>query len=348
MRDIDFGKPKYYDVTFADGKSYKVHHSRVLRYEGRTAPKLIKNGQLQGWGYAEGSHILNELSRDDQLKASITSLVNKSLIEVVKMDGMRGLFMGIDNGAREQVEKRLEMVNWARTYNSLTLLDSKDEYIKNELSNISGLSQLLETNMWLVAASLEMQGVLFGDLKGGLSQESDAFKRYAVTIENRCNSYLRPVVQKLLMVIYMICGVKDTNGNLINPYFEFNNLIKEEINADRTTSIQNYANMLETLSRQGVISKYQFAISLQNFINNGNIAIEFNEIQLNKLKYEEEMEILATYKAAHHEAPSEILQTEFPNEQNPFSGTVAAERREAPISEQPAAQEEATSESEEE
>lgn len=109
MRDMDFGKPKYYTVCFADGRQYTVHHSYVLRYEHRTAPKLIKCGQLQGWGYAEGSHILNELSRDDQLKSSITSLINKSLIEVVKMAGMRGVFMGADKGNEEQLTKRLEI-----------------------------------------------------------------------------------------------------------------------------------------------------------------------------------------------------------------------------------------------
>ena len=81
MNSIDYGKPKMYQITFADGKTLKVHHDYILRYEHRTAPKLIKTGQLQGWGYAEGAHILNELSRDEQLKTSIQSLVNKALIE---------------------------------------------------------------------------------------------------------------------------------------------------------------------------------------------------------------------------------------------------------------------------
>lgn len=314
MRDMDFGKPKYYNISFADGRMLKVHHSYVLRYEHRTAPKLIKCGQLQGWGYAEGSHILNELSRDDQLKSSITSLINKSLIEVVKMSGMRGVFMGADKGNEDQLTKRLEMVNWARTYNSLTFLDKDDEYIMNQLSNISGLSQLLETNMWLVAAALEMQGVLFGDLKGGLSQESDAFHRYCVTIMNRCDSYYRPVLQKLLYVIFLMHGIDEM------PDFEFRPLDQDEINAARTTAIQNYGNMLETLTGQGVISKYQAAVSLQNFVKNNSIDIDFSELQLNKLKYEEEAEILAAYKTAGRAAPSEILGEQFPGEQNPFAG----------------------------
>ena len=314
MRDMDFGKPKYYNISFPDGRMYKVHHSYVLRYEHRTAPKLIKCGQLQGWGYAEGSHILNELSRDDQLKASITSLINKSLIEVVKMSGMRGVFMGADKGNEQQLEKRLEMVTWARTYNSLTFLDKDDEYIMNQLSNISGLSQLLETNMWLVAAALEMQGVLFGDLKGGLSQESDAFHRYAVTIKNRCDGYFRPVVQKLLTVIFIMHG-RDTT-----PDFEFRPLDQDEQNNAKIATIQSFANMLETLGSQGIVSKYQSALALREFLTGNTVNIDFSDIQLSKLQYEEEAEILAAYKTAGKAAPSEILGQQFPTHENPFVG----------------------------
>ena len=212
MRDIDFGKPKSYRITFADGKAYEVHHSYVLRYEHRTAPQLIKQGQLQGWGYAEGAHIINELARDDQLKSSITSLINKALIEVIQMSGMRGVFMGTDKGNEEQLRKRLEMVNWARSSNSLTFLDKDDQYNQYQLTATSGLAELMEKNMWLISAALEMQGILYGDLKGGLSQESDAFRRYAITIQNRDNSYVRPVVHKFLTVVYIMNDIPGPGG----------------------------------------------------------------------------------------------------------------------------------------
>ena len=67
INNTDYGKPKYYDITMADGKTYRYHHDYVIRYEHRYAPKLDKNGMLQGWGYSEGSHILNELARDEKL-----------------------------------------------------------------------------------------------------------------------------------------------------------------------------------------------------------------------------------------------------------------------------------------
>lgn len=290
MKDVDYGKPESYDVTFADGKMYKVHHSYVLRYEHLTAPNLIKNGQLQGWGYAEGAHILNELSRDDQLKSSITSLVNKSLIEVIKMSGMRGVFMGADKGNEEQLRKRLEMVNWGRSYNSLTFLDKDDDYIPHQFSGLTGLSDLLEKNMWLISAALEMQGILFGDLKGGLSQESDAFKRYAVTIENRCNSYYRPVLQKLLMVLFLMLGMEET------PDFVFNSLAKDELDMIKLDNASKVADFSAKLMNDGIISKYEYAKTVQNYLDHNAINVIFNEETLDMLKDTQEEELLKYYK----------------------------------------------------
>lgn len=290
MKDIDFGKPKYYDVTMADGNTQRVHHSWVLRYEHRTAPKLIKNGQLQGWGYAEGSHIINELARDDQLKTSITSLVNKSLIEVVKMSGMRGVFMGTDSGNETQLRKRLEMVNWARTYNSITLLDKDDDYNHFELTGLSGLAELMEKNMWLISSALEMQGILFGDLKGGLSQESDAFSRYAKTILRLCDSLYRPVLYKFLKIVFINLGYEES------PDFDFNSLDSNEENKKKIGTLADLSNALGKLTEDGVISKYQYAVTLRDFMNKDVINLDFSDELLNKLKLEEEQAILDTIK----------------------------------------------------
>lgn len=307
MRDIDFGKPKMYGITFADGKTLQVHHSYVLRYEHRTAPQLIKQGQLQGWGYAEGAHILNELSRDDQLKSSITSLVNKSLIEVIKMAGMRGVFMGTDKGNEDQLRKRLEMVNWGRSYNSLTFLDKDDDYQQWNLQSLPGLADLMEKNMWLISAALEMQGILYGDLKGGLSQESDALRRYAITIENRCNSYYRPVLHKLLMVLFAMYGIESTVD------FDFNSLVVQEENKEKMGAINEYQNVLGGLIDKGIISKYQAAVSIQNLMSKDIIDIQFTEENLNRLKLEEEYQILETIKncGKTRNTGSDIVSSQF-------------------------------------
>ena len=283
---VDYGKPYSYKIMFADGHTITVHHDYVLRYEGRIAPKLLKNGVLQGWGYAEGCHIINELARDDQLKASITSLINKSLIEVIKMPGMRGIFLGADKDNEQQITKRLEMVNWARNYNSLTFLDKDDEYQEHGFGGLGGLSDLLEKNMWLISAALEMQGVLYGDLKQGFSNDTEALERYDETINNLNENYFRPCMHKLLSVIYRWKSIDEQVS------FEFGSLIKGKQDKDRIEGIKAFQQLLSGMLQDGVLTLKQYAVAMKNYAEKGIIDLGMTDEDVDKLddKIAEEME----------------------------------------------------------
>lgn len=283
---VDYGKPYSYRITFADGHTITVHYDYILRYEGRTAPKLLKNGTLQGWGYAEGAHILNELARDDQLKASITSLINKSLIEVIKMPGMRGIFLGADQDNEQQITKRLEMVNWARNYNSLTFLDKDDEYQEHGFSGLGGLSDLLEKNMWLISAALEMQGVLYGDLKSGFSNDENALERYDETINNLNENYFRPCMQKLLSIIYKWQSIEEQVS------FEFGSLIRGKQDKDRIEGMKDFQQLLSSMLNDGALTVKQYAIAMKNYAEKGIIDLGMTDEDIDKLddKIAEEME----------------------------------------------------------
>lgn len=285
MKSVHFGKPKYYNITFADGKSYRIHHSWVLRFENRTAPNLVKRGMLQGWGYAEGAHLINELSRDDKLKSSIHSLVNKSLIEVIKMSGMRGVFMGSDVNNQEQLQKRLEMVNWGRSYNSLTFLDKDDEYQQNTFSGLTGLADLLEKNMWLVAAALDMSGILFGDLKGGFSTDTEALVRYDEVIQNQKNAYYRGPLTQLLSVLYKMYGLT------AKVEFTFNSLIVKK-DTDKLDDIQKYGGFLSTMIADGVMTPQQVARAIRSYSKQVGLDLFISDEDIEKLKdtVAEEME----------------------------------------------------------
>lgn len=278
MTSIDFGKPEYYNVSFPDGHEIRFHHDFVLRYEHRTAPKLIKCGMLQGWGYAEGAHILQELMRDDKLKSSIQSLVDKALIEVIKMSGMRGVFMGNDPESNEQLKKRLEMVNWARNFNSLTFLDKDDEYTEHGFGGLTGLSDILEKNMWLISAALEMQGVLYGDLKNGFSNDSEALERYDETINNRCENYLRPVYEKFVNILFKMEGLQE------KAEFTFNSLLMKKQDEERMEEINKFVELLSKLLADGVIDLQQYARSLTTYTDKGIVDFCITEESIKKLE----------------------------------------------------------------
>ena len=248
--NIDFGKPKYYFITFTDGKTYKIHHSWILRYEHRTAPKRIKNGYLQGWGYSEGAHLFNELMRDDKLKSSVQSLIDKSLIEVVKMSGMRGLFMSTDPVSKKQIQARLESVTGLRSFNSLTFLDKDDDYQMNNFSGLSGLSDLLQQNMWLVSAATERQGILYGHLNNGFSGDEDAMERWDKTIHARANTYFRPVMDKL---IYTLCRLYGIDYNSLS--YDFNSIAIDQVNDKKMDAISKLADTVGKMVESGYLTK---------------------------------------------------------------------------------------------
>lgn len=277
MSSLDYGKPKYYTITLANGKTFRYHHDYVIRYEHRFAPQLVKQGMLQGWGYAEGAHIFNELARDEKLKTSIQSLMDKSLIEVIKMSGMRGVFMGADKTNESQLQKRLEMVNWGRNFNSLTFLDKDDEYSMNQFSGLSGLSDLLQQNMWQIAAALEMQGVLFGDLKGGFSTDQEALERYDETIQGRCESYVRPVYEKLLKYIYCMLGINQKID------FTFGSILNKKHKADKIVAINSMIDTCSKLLTDGIITTKQYAETMKRYLANETIDFDFSEENINKI-----------------------------------------------------------------
>lgn len=282
----DYGKPYSYQITFANGHNITVHHDFILRFEGRTAPRLLKNGALMGWGYAEGCHILNELARDDQLKASITSLVNKALIEIIKMPGMRGIFLGADKDNEKQITKRLEMVNWARNYNSLTFLDKDDEYQEHSFSGLAGLSDLLEQNMLLISAALEMSGVLYGPLEKGFGTDSDALERYDETINNLNENYFRVVMQKLLNTIYKWFSIDEKVS------FEFGSLIRGKQDKDRIQGMKDFQQLISSMLQDGVLTLKQYAIAMKNYAEKGIIDLGLTDEDIEELddKIAEEME----------------------------------------------------------
>lgn len=274
LTSIDYGKPEMYEVTFANGDSWNVHHDWVIRYEHLNAPNLIKKGQLMGWGYAEGAHIFNELSRDEELKNAIQSLVNKCLIEVIKMDGMRGLFMGADDESSQQLQQRLEMVNWARSYNSLTFLDSQDEYQMNGFSGLGGLSDLLEKNMWTISAALEMQGVLYGDLKSGLGADTLALERYDDVIQGRANTLARPCYEKFLWIVYKWFDIQDVID------FSFGSLLVNEKQAKKEEKIDKHIQRLGNLLNDGLISITQYGRSLKKYVDDDILDFGIDEATL--------------------------------------------------------------------
>lgn len=252
LMDDDYGLPESYTVlSTEDDKLKTVHHSYVMKFVLRSAPKIVRD-LLSGWGYAQIAHIYQELMKDQQLKANIISLTNKALLEVVQMSGMKGLFSALaDPDSQAEIEARLDMVNRYRSNNSLIFLDKDDAYNQFTFGGLSGLADLMEVNKDDLCAIMEMSKLLlFGDTKGGLSGNSDAeYLWYQGKISGKQEEYLRRPLRKLNNYLCLMSQATDDEMMVLD--FKFNSIIpeKEESKMDR---FDKFVDSLTKLKEIGV------------------------------------------------------------------------------------------------
>ena len=218
----DFNTPKYYDFSIDDittnniglsNQNIRVHHSRVLRWVGRKSTRLI-NTLLSGWGISELEHIYQDLMIHENAKNASGSLIDKTLLEIVKISGLRGVMQGLGLGSEAQEQELSIQMAGLQNFrmNSTVLLDSENDYQQFSAS-FAGLSELLEIQRDTVAGAAEMPKVLlYGDTKGGLTSDSPAeMEFYAQNINGKQEETLRPVLDKLLPIIFATEGIKITD-----------------------------------------------------------------------------------------------------------------------------------------
>jgi hypothetical protein len=163
-------------------------------------------------------------------------------------------------------------------------LDKEDEYQEHGFNGLSGLSDLLETNMWQISAALEMQGVLFGDLKNGFSNDVDALERYDETILNRCEDFYRPVLEKFLNIIYKKLNINEP----VN--FEFISLLIKKHDEEQMDSIKKYQELLSAMLGDGIITTEQYAKSIKTYSQSNKIDFFIENEDLQKLKQNENID----------------------------------------------------------
>ena len=147
----------------------------------------------------------------ENAKNAASALVEKALLEIVKVEGLRGVMQGLSTGSstsQAMLSGQLYGIQQFRT-NNLVLMDKGNEY-ENYAYSFTGISDLLETQRDSVAGAAEMPKVLiYGDTKGGLTSDSPAeLLFYAGTILGKQDEMLRPVLDKLLPVLFACSGVK--------------------------------------------------------------------------------------------------------------------------------------------
>lgn len=214
ISDEEYGYPKYYSISLSEANSnlmlsynkqdlVKVHHSRIVRFNGRDLPLWERQAEMF-WGESEIEIVFEELKKRDNTSANIASLIFLANIRVLKMNDLGQLLGASTQKAQENLYKVLQAQNQLMSNMGIYVMDKDDDFGSEQYS-FGGLNDIYESFMLDIAGACEMPVTkLFGREPTGFNStgESD-LTQYYDTLEEKQETYLQPIIDKLLPIIFM-------------------------------------------------------------------------------------------------------------------------------------------------
>jgi phage-related protein (TIGR01555 family) len=235
ISDEEYGYPKYYSISLSEANSnlmlsynkqdlVKVHHSRIVRFNGRDLPLWERQAEMF-WGESEIEIVFEELKKRDNTSANIASLIFLANIRVLKMNDLGQLLGASTQKAQENLYKVLQAQNQLMSNMGIYVMDKDDDFGSEQYS-FGGLNDIYESFMLDIAGACEMPVTkLFGREPTGFNStgESD-LTQYYDTLEEKQETYLQPIIDKLLPIIFMstLGAIPEDLGWEFNPCMNVN------------------------------------------------------------------------------------------------------------------------------
>jgi phage-related protein (TIGR01555 family) len=201
----EYGLPVYYDVTTEVGTTFRVHHSRVLRFTGRDLPIFEKQIQTY-WGMSELEAVVEELKRRDYTASSIADLVSRSQVLVFKEPMLAQLLAGVNVTEQQYNDyvSRMSAVSQSIATNGILTLSEEGE-LQSHTYSFGGLAEIYNAFLLDISGACQIPvSRLYGRTITGLGQSGEGdLQVYYDTIEQKRKRELRPIFNKLLPVICM-------------------------------------------------------------------------------------------------------------------------------------------------
>lgn len=172
-----------------------VDASRVITMSGKAAPYLIR-WQLAGWGMSELERVIEDFNTYIRVKNVIYELLYEAKVDVYKFAHFADQILAPE--AEQQVNKRMQLMNASKNYNSALLMDKEDDFDQKQIT-FSGLAEIYRESRIELAASLRMpMSKLFGIPSTGFSSGEDDRENYHEMVESEVRRPLRPVIRQIL------------------------------------------------------------------------------------------------------------------------------------------------------
>lgn len=201
-RDPDFGLPDYYEVRDENsGGTYRVHHSRVLRFCGTKMPYWEQVAE-QYWGTSAIESMYDELIKRDNVAHNIANLTFKACLSVLQVENLDQMFATSSSVHQRRMYAMLSAINALENSLGIRLVNKGDDIQQLQYS-FSGLPEVMDSAMMDMAGATSIPVTrLFGRSPAGMNStgESDE-KMYRQTLEQERSVHIDPVLERLIPII---------------------------------------------------------------------------------------------------------------------------------------------------
>lgn len=207
--DPNFGKIRVYtisppqNVVISSGQaitSYRVHQSRILRFDGEIAPPrlMVENGYF-GFSVFQGIYnYIKNLAGSYEISAEI---LQEFVISVFTMKNLSSILSR--PGGAEAIKKRAETMAYCKSVINGVIIDADGESFNKLTTSLAGLAEILDKFALALSAVTGIPYMLLmGDSASGLNANGDNDVRtWYDSIANEQHEIMTVQLNKLLTYI---------------------------------------------------------------------------------------------------------------------------------------------------
>lgn len=250
IRSPNFGKPNYYTYTpqyGATGEQLRIHHSRVIRFDGIALPDrlFIKNGY---WHDSIYTSLYSAIKNYGTCHDALSVILQEFNQPVFQIEGLTDAIAGDES---ELIIKKLELVNIMRSVARAVVLDKEDGF-QNVGAATTGAKDLVDLTVQRLVAGVDVPHTrLLGNSPTGLGGTGQSeLINYYDNVKAQQKVHLKKPLEFITEVLFNQSGTPkepETLAFIFNPLFQ---LDREK--ESRSRQIQ--ADIDETYIKTGVLA----------------------------------------------------------------------------------------------
>lgn len=168
----NYGLPNHY--IFTSEVTVRIHHSRILRFEGNEIPfEIFRENNYNSDSVLD--RLYDSILNSNILQNSAASMVFEANVNIVKVEGLMQLLQTPEGTL--QLQKRFGLAAQMMSFNNMLLLGANEEF-STKHNTFTGIPELQQKALDVLVAGSDVPATrLLGDSASGMSATGDGDER---------------------------------------------------------------------------------------------------------------------------------------------------------------------------